>query len=97
MLVDFYQARGADETTANEIVSAQTKKVRTWVIPIGLSFLLAGVFANNVVTESEFRLVGSISIYFGICLLACQLPRGTKSTASWESLKSLFKKSITPP
>jgi hypothetical protein len=92
MLIDFYVKRGVEDSETEGKVAGQAKKVRMVVIPVGLAFLVVGMYARSVLQDAGFQLSTSIAIYFGIFVLACQLPRGKRSSASWDSLKTLLKK-----
>ena len=92
MLLAFYVKGGLEEDDAQELIAAQSAKVRTVMVAVGAILILAGGAVLRLIEPAGDSMSASISIYLGIFLLACQLPRGTKASASWDSIKTLFKK-----
>ena len=92
MLLDFYVKHGLEDDDAQALIAAQSAKVRTVMVVAGAVLILAGGAAFRLFDLPEDSMSASLSIYLGIFLLACQLPRGTKASASWDSIKTLFKK-----
>ena len=92
MLMDFYMKRGLEDSDAQEKIAGQTRFVRICVIPLGLVFLGIGMYFRSSIEDPGYQLSASISIYFGLFMLACQLPRGKSASTSWDSLKTLLKK-----
>ena len=92
MLLAFYVKGGLEEGGAQVLIAAQSAKVRTVMVVAGAVLILAGGAVLRLIEPAGDSMSASISIYLGIFLLACQLPRTTKATASWDSLRSMFKK-----
>ena len=92
MLLAFYLKGGMGEDGAKELIAAQSAKVRTVMVAFGAILIFAGAAAFRLFDLPEDSMSASLSIYLGILVLACQLPRGTKASASWDSIKTLFKK-----
>ena len=92
MLLAFYVKGGLEEGDAQALIAAQSAKVRTVMVVAGAVLILAGGAVLRLIEPAGDSMSASLSIYLGIFLLACQLPRGTKASASWDSIKTLFKK-----
>ena len=92
MLLAFYVKGGLEDDDAQALIAAQSAKVRTVMVVAGAVLILAGGAVLRLIEPAGDSMSASISIYLGIFLLACQLPRSTKAPASWDSIKTLFKK-----
>ena len=92
MLLAFYVKGGLEEDGAKELIAAESEKVRNVMLAFGAILILVGAVADRITDIPGVNVASSVSIYLGIFLLACQLPRGTKASASWDSIKTLFKK-----
>ena len=82
MLLAFYVKHGLEDDDAQALIAAQAGKVRTVMVVTGAILILVGAVADQIADTPDVKVAASISIYLGILVLACQLPRGTKASAS---------------
>lgn len=90
-LLEFYVSRGVGEEVAESAIKGQLQKVRKIVLPSGVLLIACGMYIHGLSASPVISVCTSISIYLGLFLLACQLPRQVKPTASWDALKDSWK------